>query len=709
MADLLDGLTQEQLKGATAGGGTVAVEAGAGTGKTRTLAARIAWLLRTGAAEPSEIQAVTFTRKAAQEIKERLLAAIGPAAKAVRVGTFHGLSARILRRHPRIAGLIDEGFSIVDPEEVAILVEAGVDAAGAWPAFVPPEPFPGADGKAQERAVKAARREDREARARFVGACVETILRWKEAGIAAEDAADPERPRRGAHEERIATVFVAYQAELERRNMADYTDLLLRVVRMFDRHPEIARAEAEAVRHLLVDEYQDTNPVQARWTEHMSAVHGNLFVVGDPDQSIYAWRGARPALMAAAAGRAATGVALTLNRRCTDQILEPAVRLVDRNPRPKPKALRSGEKGAPVTSSSHLDEEDEASHVAKEIRKLLNAGAEPSRVAVLCRTSQPMQAIERALIAERVKYALAGGTALLDREEARDLMAYLRLAANPCDDLAFRRVVNKPSRGLGPAATDAICAAAARGAGLHEACLLFAGSRAGTVKAEARKAAGKLASDLRALTDAVRRGERAGDVVHLALVSTGYMDWLEAEGAEERIVNLKAMMRLADEAEDAIELLHDLSTATDADAPRDGERVLVSTMHAAKGLEFDHVFCPAFEKGVIPHPKQLAAQTGAADPDPWEGPRSGGVEEERRLAHVAFTRARKTLHLSCAATRNGRTAGPSPFFAEAGLAEPEASRPPKPAATPVRAKAPYASYGKPFARSACARAAAGVG
>jgi len=667
--EILQGLDDQQRAAATAPNGASLVMAGAGTGKTTTLTARIAWLVGEKGLPPQSVMAVTFTNRAARELRERVALHVGEAAAGLRLGTFHGLSARILRRHAEAAGLKGADFSIADEDEARHLMTSAAQAPGAYGPFREPE---GLDDKG----IKAARKEWEAGLRDFCGHALRQVSLWKGWGLTAAEASDPTRPDRSPEEERFAAAYSAYQYELESRNMADFGDLLLKVVALFRRDQALLDLEASQIRHLLVDEGQDANPVQVEWARMLSSVHGGITVVGDEDQNIYGFQGGYPGAMQDMAGAAHAAFSLTVNRRCTEEILRPANLAVDYNRRKEPKTLSSGRHGVPVRATGHATDASEAAWIAGRIAEMVEQGADPAGIAVLFRTSHMFAPYEEALARKGIRAAVASGKSLLAREEAKDVLAMVRLALNPGDGLAFGRLAVRPSRGLGTSAIEAITGlAAARGIALHEACLAACDQRSGLgLRKDGRAGAAELARALSMLADCGSWGRQPWDIIALGLSETGYWNWLEAQdSAVDKYMTVEAVQRLSEGYESAPDFLLDMSLATDVDVPADGPgRVRLSTMHSVKGLEFDHVFCPAFDEGVMPNERSVEEGRRGKPGDPWDGPRGGGVEEERRLAHVAFTRARHGLDVSFAWRRvgkggKGRQAGPSSFVEECEL------------------------------------------
>lgn len=666
---ILQGLDKEQAAAAMAPHGASLVMAGAGTGKTTTLTARIAWLVGEKRIDPQSVMAVTFTNRAAREIRDRVALHVGDAAAGLRLGTFHGLSARILRRHAQAAGLSGPDFSVADEDESRQLMTTAAQVPGAYGPFVPTE---GLD----ENGIKAARKEWEAGLRDFAARAARQVSLWKGWGLTAAQASDPGRGDRSPDEERMAAAYAAYQYELESRNMADFGDLILKAVTLFKASPAALDAEASAIRHLLVDEGQDANPAQVEWARLLSSVHGGITVVGDEDQNIYGFQGGYPGAMRDMAGPSAAEFSLTVNRRCTEEILRPANLAVDYNRRKEPKSLSSGRHGSPVRATGHATDASEAAWIAARVAEMVEGGADPSGIAILFRTSHGIAPYEEALARKGVRTAVASGRSLLAREEAKDVVAMVRIAVNPYDDLAFARLASRPPRGLGTSAIEQITSLASRrGVPLHEACLAACDQKTGLgLRKDGRAGAADLARALSMLADGASWGRGPWDLIATGLSETGYWNWLETqEGAIDKYMTVEAVQRLSEGFESASEFLLDMSLMTDAEPAADAPgKVRLSTMHSVKGLEFDHVFCPAFDEGIMPNQRAVDEGRRGKPGDPWNGPCGGGVEEERRLAHVAFTRARHGLDVSFAWRRTGRggkgrQGGPSSFVEECEL------------------------------------------
>jgi DNA helicase-2/ATP-dependent DNA helicase PcrA len=668
------GLDPEQAAAAGAAVGPVVIMAGAGTGKTTTLTARIADLIQKRGAVPESIVAVTFTNKAAAELRERLRQKIGPAAGRIRLGTFHSISSRILRKYALEAGLTDGSFVIVDEDEASSLLLKACESPSVTAPFVALEGDP--------KVVEAARRTWQADVAKCADAARGQIGLWKAWGLTDTMANDPLELAHHVPEARSAAAYAAYQYELESRNSVDFGDLIMKVVELFKANDRIRELESSAVAHLLVDEAQDANPVQVEWVRMMSSWSGSVTAVGDFDQSIYGFQGGYPAAIIDMVGPNAKTFELRRNRRCTEEILRPANMLVDYNRRKVPKVLSSGRHGEAVSVTSHVTDVQEAAWVAGRVKSIIDNGADPREIAILVRSGWQSGPIEEAMLRAGVHVKVVRGSSLLDREEIKDVANFVRLAVRPHDELAFRRIANKPVRGLGPAAVEAICRyAATNGVSFGEACLAAAGKTSGTrFRADAKAGAAALGRALAAMHEDAKWERPAYDVVATAIRDTGYLAALQAtDGADDKVQNVEALLRLSESFPDALAFLHDTCLLSDGDAVVSKDAVRISTIHSSKGLEFDHVFCPGFDQDVTPTKRAMQSAGRMTPKDAWNGPSGGGVEEERRLAHVAFTRARHTLYVSFPLRRTvgkgkSKPTGPSSFVQECDFAPIEGER-----------------------------------
>jgi len=651
--DLLEGLDERQRLAATAPDGAVLVRAGAGTGKTRTLVARIQHLIRGRRVAPWEITAVTFTRKAAREIKSRLSLALGEAsAQPVSVGTFHSLSARILRRN---AALLDmkQDFQILLEEDVLHVLKETVENCVTFPDDV--------QGEDRRRAIAL------QAERAF-----DYIQNWKSWGLTASMVDDRQRQRRSDEEEEYARIYSLYQASMRLQNRVDFGDLILLVVELFEKYPDVAHVESERVRHLLIDEAQDANPAQVKWARWMSMAHRNVFVVGDEDQSIFSFQGGYPGALLDLTGPDATHLSLTLNRRCTDEILAPAVQLVGWNRRSSQKELQSGRSGAPVELHVSGSEREEATRIASLIKAEMASGTPASQIAVLVRAGWVMPPIEEAMLKAGIPYEIVGGIPLLKRREIQVVMAYIRLACYPHDGRSFDIIHDEPRRGVGNAANAAVLEMVKRrNVPFFDACRQIRTLEGVEISGAMREGLDTLGVHLEHLA---MRFEHSGittsELLEMILSpeGIGYRRYLatKSKGSAKRLDNIKLLERVAKDFPDVLEFIDEITLGHD-DEHVDMNKVRISTMHSSKGLEWDVVFCPALEMDITPNKRALEQVVQGSPSDPWNGPQGGGMDEERRLVHVAFTRARRNLHLSCSLTRSFRQAAPSPFLPESGI------------------------------------------
>jgi DNA helicase-2/ATP-dependent DNA helicase PcrA len=669
--DIMAGLDDAQRAGVLAPDGLTVIEAGAGTGKTRTLTTRTAALLYRGIL-PYSIVAMTFTKDAAMEMRERALLLGAPGADNVRISTMHALSARILRRHWAAAGLESEQFIIAGSDEKRDIVSDAVEGSSLLAACLPGEEA--AHAKERRKLVKSA---------------MTCIDRWKENGLSVANIVDPERKRRSGSDEAMALVYLAYQAGMKSRNLIDFGDLILMTVELFEKHPQILAQEAGSIHWLMVDEWQDTNNIQLRFIRLLASHGANVTVVGDDDQSLYAFRGAIPRLMErtaellpAVAVRGLNQVRLITNRRCTEEILAPANLMVDYNPRSDPKVLRSGTRGSPVTVAALATDSGEAEDIAKRVKALIAAGANRAEIAILGRTRSVLDETEKAFLKHHIPHAMQAGNGFLEKGEVQDVMAYLKLAINPSLDLAFERIAAKPTRGLGPSAVAAILdLSRAQNIAIHVALALIAES--GTLKGEARNGAAAMGRHLAMLSSAFGSSQTTEDMLKFVFDTVGYLPWARKrkDVADSFERTIERLVRMAREQPFLQDFLADL-TAPEGSEDRDEGVVHIGTLHGSKGLEWDHVFMPGFEDGIIPSQRAMDDAKEAHDNDPgnvWQTASLGGIEEERRLAHVGFTRARKSVHVSFAGRRRlfgeMKPARPSRLLHEAELKVPRIQNP----------------------------------
>ncbi len=603
-----DGLNPEQLDAVVHRDGPLLVVAGAGSGKTRVLTHRIAHLIDQGS-RPSEILAITFTNKAAAEMRERVGALIGPVVKAMWVSTFHSACVRILRRDGEALGY-PRTFSIYDQADAVrltgyVIRDLGLDAKRFTP-----------------RGVHG------------------LISLWK------NELVDPTAAAAKAEnifDRKHADVYAEYQARLERAGAMDFDDLLLNVVRLFRQHPDILDHYRQRFRHILVDEYQDTNQAQNEIVLMLAGDHHNVCVVGDTDQSVYKFRGAdfRNILQFEDAFPDVTTIVLDQNYRSTQNILDAANAVIDNNLERKPKNLwtdlGSGER---IIRYHAEDEGDEAMWVAGTAQQLHSDDAMNWReMAVLYRTNAQARVVEEAFMRLGVPYKVVGGTRFYDRREIKDAMSYLRAVINPLDEVSLKRVINVPKRGIGSTSIGRLDEYA-REMGVPFVDAMRHAEDAG-VGGPARRGIASFVEFLDRLAEMVgQEGVGPGDLLQAAIDDSGYLGELEAEDTVEshgRIENLGELVGSAREFTVLDEFLEQVALVADTDDLDDDDQVVMMTLHSAKGLEFPAVFITGVEEGVFPHNRALT--------EPEE------MEEERRLAYVGITRAMKRLFISHAWSR----------------------------------------------------------
>ena len=608
---ILTDLNPPQREAVTARARAVMILAGAGSGKTRVLTRRLAHLLHSGEVSPAEVLAVTFTNKAAREMRERVVALLNLDPGQVRrlwIGTFHGMGARMLRIDADKLGY-ESTFTILDSADQQRLIRGLVE------------------------------RLDFNNRHWTPRRLANSISRWKDDGLGPDDVGGqiPFARERA----QVSGFYSAYQAELRRINAMDFGDLLFNCLALWWRHPEILEGYQQRFRHLLVDEYQDTNKVQYDWMTALAGDRGNLCVVGDDDQAIYSWRGARldNILRFEEAFPQVQVIRLEQNYRSTGNILRAAGGLIDHNVGRMGKTLvTDGDDGPLLQQYQAEDGDDEALFVAGEVVRLCDNGRY-DQVAVLVRTSRQTRSLEEAMNRHSIPYRVVGGLKFMDRAEIKDAVAYLRLTYSSRDDLAFERIINTPRRMLGPKTLATIQTEAH----LENGSLLD-GARGVVEKQTLGKAAlNRLRQFVLLIDEARLRSEThpAEKVLEYLMEASGYLESLEGgERVVEQRENLQELRGFLAVTENLAEFLEQAALEADPEQAADPDaagRLVISTLHAAKGLEFDVVFLVGMEENLMPH--KLALDSGPP-----------GLEEERRLAYVGMTRARKLLYL-CHARR----------------------------------------------------------
>ena len=624
----LRGLNPPQREAVLTTEGPVLVLAGAGTGKTAALTARLAHLVATRRAWPSEILAVTFTNKAAREMKERVARQLGGAMEGMPwLGTFHAVAAKMLRRHAELVGL-QSNFTILDTDDQLRLLKQLIQAADLdekrWPAR------------------------------QLAG----LIDRWKNRGWtpADVDAGESEQFANG----RGRDLYAAYQDRLRAVNACDFGDLLLHMLVILKKHRDVLADYQQRFKYILVDEYQDTNASQYLWLRLLAQERKNICCVGDDDQSIYSWRGAEVAniLRFEKDFPGAAIIRLEQNYRSTPHILAAASGLIANNGGRLGKTLWTEEgSGEKIKVVGVWDGPEEARRIGDEIEAAQARGQRIDRTAILVRAQFQTREFEERFISIGLPYRIVGGFRFYERAEIRDALAYLRVIAQPADDLAFERIINVPKRGLGDKAVARLHQLArAEGSPLTHAAAQIANTN--ELTPQARRSLGALAGDFARWRDLLSNMNHA-ELARLVLDESGYTAMLQNERSAEsagRLENLAELARAMEEYETLGAFLEHVSLVMDNDATADEEKVTIMTIHAAKGLEFDDVFLAGWEEGVFP--SQRALDEGGL----------ASLEEERRLAYVAITRARVRCFIYHAANRRiygqWTSSIPSRFIAE---------------------------------------------
>jgi len=626
------GLNKEQREAVEAVDGAVLVLAGAGTGKTRVLTTRLAHILATRRAWPGQILCVTFTNKAAREMKERIGGLIGGVVEGMQwLGTFHSIAAKMLRRHAELAGL-KSNFTILDTDDQLRLMKQLIEAEGVdekrWPA-------------------------------RTLAAMIDA---WKNRGLRPDEVSEGEA--QGYAFGKGKSLYRQYQERLKALNAADFGDLLLETLHILKTQPDILADYRDRFRYMLVDEYQDTNVVQYLWLKILAKSEGdrpaNLCVVGDDDQSIYGWRGAEVEniLRFERDFPGAKVIRLERNYRSTSAILGAASGLIAANKGRLGKTLwTEGDAGEKIRVAGVWDAEEEARNVSAEAEDQHRQGQLYSQMAVLVRASFQMREFEDRFISLGLPYRVIGGPRFYERAEIRDAIAYMRLIAQGDDDLAFERIVNKPKRGIGDASVATLHAfARAKSLPLLSASREIA--ETDELPPKARKALSELAANFARWSDTAKVLPHT-ELAEMVLDESGYTDMLKADKSAEapgRLDNLKEFVRSMEGFESLTGFLEHVSLVMEIAQDETGDRLNLMTLHAAKGLEFNTVFLPGWEEGLFPSQRTMD-ENGLA-----------GLEEERRLAYVGLTRARQRVRISFAANRrvhgSWQSALPSRFIKE---------------------------------------------
>ncbi|SDN80304.1 DNA helicase PcrA [Alkalicoccus daliensis] len=621
--ELLTGLNHEQQQAVKHNEGPLLIMAGAGSGKTRVLTHRMAYLIGEKGVPHWSILAITFTNKAAREMKERVASIIGGEAEEMWISTFHSMCVRILRRDIDRIGY-NRNFTILDSGDQQTVLKRIIKEMN-----IDPKKF---DARSMLGSISSAKNELKMAK-------------------------DYGKTANGFYEETVFEVYKKYEKELRRNQALDFDDLIMTTIRLFEQVPEVLEYYQRRFRYIMVDEYQDTNKAQYKLVQLMADRHKNLCVVGDSDQSIYRWRGAdiQNILSFEKDYDNCQVVMLEQNYRSTKRILQAANAVIEKNTSRKPKNLWTDNiDGEKITLYEADNEHEEARFVVGKMKEHIDSGKyKPSEIAVLYRTNAQSRVMEELMVKSNMSYTIVGGTKFYDRKEIKDLLAYLRLISNPSDDISFRRIVNVPKRGIGNTTVEKLAAYAAQ----NDLSMFDAVQEIEQVGLSARftKTLQEFAAQLRGWVE-MQEYLPVMELVEEMLEKTGYRDMLKMDKSlesEARLENINEFLSVAKEFEEASEdktltaFLTDLALVADIDKVDEQEEVseksLLMTLHSAKGLEFPIVFLIGLEEGVFPHSRSLMEEAE--------------MEEERRLAYVGITRAEQQLYISRARMRTlyGRT------------------------------------------------------
>jgi ATP-dependent DNA helicase UvrD/PcrA len=613
-APYLQGLNPEQRLAVETIDGALLVLAGAGTGKTRVLTTRLAHILATGNAWPGQILCVTFTNKAAREMKDRIGLLIGGVVEGMTwLGTFHAIGVKILRRHAELAGL-RSGFSILDTDDQIRLIKQIIESHNIdekrWPA-------------------------------RQLAALIDG---WKNRGLT--PAKLPAGEAHAFANGKGGELYGEYQQRLKVVNAADFGDLLLEVLRIFQENPDVLKDYQRRFKYMLVDEYQDTNVAQYLWLRLLAQGHKNICCVGDDDQSIYGWRGAEVdnILRFEKDFPGARIIRLERNYRSTPHILGAASGLIAKNESRLGKTLHTDlNEGEQIVLRSHWDGDEEARAIGDDVESLQRKGEKLNDMAILVRASFQMRAFEDRFITLGLPYHVVGGPRFYERQEIRDALAYFKVTASPDNDLAFERIINVPKRSIGDSSVKRMHEHARKeGMSLYRAAEAFA--LTDELPAKTRNA-------LRTLLQSFSRWRQAlnglphTELAEIILDESGYTAMWQNDRSPEaqgRLDNLKELIRSMGEFENMAGFLEHIALVMDTDNLEADDKINIMTLHSAKGLEFGTVFLPGWEEGLFPHQRSLDEKGRA------------GLEEERRLAYVGITRAKRRAYISFAQNRRVR-------------------------------------------------------
>ena len=610
----LDELNTEQKSAVQTTQGPLLVLSGAGTGKTKVLTTRLAYILSKHLAQPWECLVVTFTNRAAKEMKERVYNMIGEASSSVWLGTFHGICVKILRNYAELVG-IHNNFTILGEDDQKRLIKQIMEQNGIDDKKYPPQSI------------------------------VERISLWKDKGISVEKCCQ------NFKENTLTKIYKIYQSRLKELNCVDFGDIILYTLEILLNNKDILDKYQERFKYIMVDEYQDTNITQYMLIRLLAQKHRNLCCVGDDDQSIYSWRGAEieNILRFNKDFDDAVIIRLEQNYRSTQHILSAASSLITNNSGRLGKTLRVAENSpaqkvdnSKIKVVSTYSGDDEAGYITEEIEKSRRDGYSYSEMAVLVRTASQTRAIEEKFVTEAIPYQVIGGLKFYERAEIRDALAYFRVIIQPHDDLAFERIINKPARGIGAKTVEKFQAEAR----LNHISMYMAVEKMlaeGVISGKSKTSLQNLMENFkhwRDLSTSVYPDELAG----LVLEESGYFEMLRNDTSAEapgRIENLKELINVMSDTENYPNLasfMEHVSLVTDTDNQTNENKVRIITLHSAKGLEFNVVFLPGWEENLFPHQRSLDEGENA-------------LEEERRLAYVAITRAKHRLYISMAHSR----------------------------------------------------------
>jgi ATP-dependent DNA helicase UvrD/PcrA len=628
VADYLEGLNEAQRDAVETLNGPVLVLAGAGTGKTRVLTTRIAHILNEGQASSYNILAVTFTNKAAAEMKARVGKLVGNAVEGMPwLGTFHAICVKILRRHAELVDL-KSGFTILDTDDQIRLIK---------------------------QLLKAENIDEKRWPARHLASLFD---RWKNKGLIPSKV--PPGEAYAFANGKGAELYEAYQKRLKELNAVDFGDILLECLRLFQENNDVLKEYQSRFRYMLVDEYQDTNVAQYLWLRLLAQGTSNVCCVGDDDQSIYGWRGAEVdnILRFDKDFPGAKVIRLEQNYRSTGHILATASNLIAHNSERLGKTLHTeAGDGEKVLLRGCWDDEEEARNISDQIEQLQREHHSLEQIAVLVRASSQMRALEDRFVTVGMPYRVIGGPRFYERKEIKDAIAYFEVIFNSANDLKFERIINTPKRGLGEVSLRPIYEyARARGIPLVEAARALMDTE--ELRPAARRSISKLMDQFEHWSSMAKMMNHT-ELAQIILDESGYTNMWQKDKSPQapgRLDNLKELIRFMEEFDSMNGFLEHVSLVMDVDTGNDGDRVSLMTLHSAKGLEFDTVFLPGWEEGLFPHQRSLD-ESG-----------QNGLEEERRLAYVGITRARKRSTISFAQNRRThgqwQSAAPSRFIDE---------------------------------------------